>query len=122
IPSWNLSWSTRVSITTPRCRTNFSATLPCRRPTFTSALDQAPTPSRPPASLQLFFDAINQIADRIPVLFPAHPRTAQRLAGIRLHDRVQVIEPLGYLSFLGLMAPPPPVVPHNGGVPGKKHG
>jgi UDP-N-acetylglucosamine 2-epimerase (non-hydrolysing) len=69
-----------------------------------------------PASLQLLFDAINQVAERIPILFPAHPRTAQRLAGIRLHDRVQVIEPLGYLAFLGLMARARMVLTDSGGI------
>jgi UDP-N-acetylglucosamine 2-epimerase (non-hydrolysing) len=69
-----------------------------------------------PASLQLLFDAINQVAERIPILFPAHPRTAQRLAGIHLHDRVRVIEPLGYLAFLGLMARARMVLTDSGGI------
>ena len=69
-----------------------------------------------PSALQRLFDAINAIAERIPVLFPAHPRTAQRLAGIHLHDRVRVIEPLGYLAFLGLMARARMVLTDSGGI------
>jgi UDP-N-acetylglucosamine 2-epimerase (non-hydrolysing) len=69
-----------------------------------------------PAALQRLFDAINVIAERIPILFPAHPRTAQRLAGIHLHHRVRVIEPLGYLAFLGLMARARMVLTDSGGI------
>lgn len=50
------------------------------------------------------------------MLFPAHPRTAQRLVGIPLHDRVLVIEPLGYLAFLGLMARARMVLTDSGGI------
>ena len=67
-------------------------------------------------ALQRLFDAINAIAEHIPILFPAHPRTAQRLAGIHLHDRVRVIEPLGYLAFLGLMARARMVLTDSGGI------
>jgi len=69
-----------------------------------------------PVALQRLFDAINEIAERIPILFPAHPRTAQRLAAIHLHDRVSVIEPLGYLAFLGLMARARMVLTDSGGI------
>jgi UDP-N-acetylglucosamine 2-epimerase (non-hydrolysing) len=67
-------------------------------------------------SLQGLLHAMNELAEHIPVLFPAHPRTAQRLSGIRLHDRLLVIEPLGYLAFLGLMARARLVLTDSGGV------
>jgi UDP-N-acetylglucosamine 2-epimerase (non-hydrolysing) len=69
-----------------------------------------------PLALQHLFEAINAIAAHIPILFPAHPRTAQRLAGIHLHDRIKVIEPLGYLAFLGLMARARMVLTDSGGI------
>jgi UDP-N-acetylglucosamine 2-epimerase (non-hydrolysing) len=69
-----------------------------------------------PATLQRLFDAINAIAAHIPVVFPAHPRTAQRMAAIQLHDGVRVIEPLGYLAFLGLMARARLVLTDSGGI------
>ena len=69
-----------------------------------------------PIALQGLFDAINAIADYIPVIFPAHPRTAQRMAAIQLHERVRVIEPLGYLTFLGLMARARMVLTDSGGI------
>ena len=69
-----------------------------------------------PATLQRLFDAINAIAAHIPVVFPAHPRTAQRMAVIQLHDSVRVIEPLGYLAFLGLMSRARLVLTDSGGI------
>jgi UDP-N-acetylglucosamine 2-epimerase (non-hydrolysing) len=69
-----------------------------------------------PATLQRLFDAINAIAEHIPVIFPAHPRTAQRMNTISLHDRVRVIEPLAYIAFLGLLARARLVLTDSGGI------
>ena len=69
-----------------------------------------------PDALQALVDAINAIAGYLPVIFPAHPRTAQRIPAIRLHDRVRVIEPLGYIAFLGLMARARLVLTDSGGI------
>ncbi len=47
---------------------------------------------------------------RLPVLFPAHPRTQKRLQEFRLDDwlaalpRVQMVDAVGYLDFLALLA------------------
>ena len=69
-----------------------------------------------PATLSGLLEVVNRIAERIPVIFPAHPRTAQRLKDIELHDRLVVIEPLGYLAFLGLMARARMVLTDSGGI------
>lgn len=69
-----------------------------------------------PATLRGLLQAINQVAERIPIVFPAHPRTAQRLAGIPLQDGLLVSEPLGYLAFLGLMARARMVLTDSGGI------
>jgi UDP-N-acetylglucosamine 2-epimerase (non-hydrolysing) len=69
-----------------------------------------------PVALQGLFDAINAIAEYIPVIFPAHPRTAQRMGAIQLHDGVRVIEPLSYVGFLGLMARARMVLTDSGGI------
>jgi UDP-N-acetylglucosamine 2-epimerase (non-hydrolysing) len=67
-------------------------------------------------------DAVNAIQRRLPVLFPAHPRTMQRLAETGLLERVQamrelrLMEPLGYLEFLGLMANARMVLTDSGGI------
>src|SRR5258708_12404490 len=42
----------------------------------------------------------------MPVIFPVHPRTQQRLAqgGIRHHPQLRLIPPVGYLDFLCLLS------------------
>ena len=54
------------------------------------------------------------------VLFPVHPRTRQRMRahGLRLRDdaRVQLLEPLGYLEMLSLVAGAALVVTDSGGL------
>jgi UDP-N-acetylglucosamine 2-epimerase (non-hydrolysing) len=63
-------------------------------------------------------NALARVAERIPVVFPAHPRTATRLRRLELPlpDRVRVIEPLGYLDFLALQAAAAVVLTDSGGV------
>jgi UDP-N-acetylglucosamine 2-epimerase (non-hydrolysing) len=57
------------------------------------------------ASFQQLVDAITDLAAEVPFVFPAHPRTAAKLAqlGITLPNAVRVVEPLGYLDFIGLI-------------------
>ncbi len=54
----------------------------------------------------------------LPVVFPAHPRTAGRLrrSNCRSPAASALIEPLGYLDFLALQAPPRVVLTDSGGV------
>jgi UDP-N-acetylglucosamine 2-epimerase (non-hydrolysing) len=66
--------------------------------------------------LAAILGAINAIADRIPVIFPVHPRTAGRLDGFRLHPRIRVVEPMSYLPFLGLIARCRMVLTDSGGI------
>jgi UDP-N-acetylglucosamine 2-epimerase (non-hydrolysing) len=58
-------------------------------------------------SLLRIITALRQIAQRIPVVFPAHPRTRKSIAEFGLGQplegqRILLIEPLGYLDFLKL--------------------
>jgi UDP-N-acetylglucosamine 2-epimerase (non-hydrolysing) len=69
-----------------------------------------------PDRLALIVGAINAIADRIPVVFPVHPRTAPRLKEIELHPRIRIIEPMSYLPFLGLVACSRMVLTDSGGI------
>src|SRR5262249_34037323 len=45
---------------------------------------------------------VRDVADRIPIVFPVHPRTAQKLNGAAEHPNLTVTAPLSYLPFLGL--------------------
>ncbi len=69
-----------------------------------------------PDRLPLILGAINAIADRIPVVFPVHPRTAPRLKGFELHPRIRIVEPMSYLPFLGLVAHSRMVLTDSGGI------
>ncbi len=67
-------------------------------------------------TLTPIMDAISTIADRIPIVFPVHPRTAQRLQQIRRHPRIRTCEPISYLPFLGLVAKSRMVLTDSGGI------
>jgi len=75
-----------------------------------------------PQVLHSILDALTHIQTRLPVLFPVHPRTLKRLKenGFLEHARtltnLVMMEPLGYLEFLGLMAQAKLVLTDSGGV------
>ena len=61
-----------------------------------------------PAQLARLADALAAVQARLPVVFPVHPRTAQRLAAAGLDVRlaglgVRLIEPLPYIAFMSLV-------------------
>ena len=60
--------------------------------------------------------AINTIAERIPVVFPVHPRTAPQMKNLDLHPRIRIVEPMSYLPFLGLVARSRMVLTDSGGI------
>jgi UDP-N-acetylglucosamine 2-epimerase (non-hydrolysing) len=60
---------------------------------------------------------LREVADDIPLLFPVHPRTRQRIEQLRLDwHPVKLADPLGYLDFLGLMARARLVLTDSGGI------
>ena len=62
--------------------------------------------------------AIDSIAADLPVIFPVHPRTQQRLAqaGIRRRPELRLIPPVGYLDFLCLLSKAALVLTDSGGI------
>lgn len=71
-----------------------------------------------PAQLARLVAALGDVATQLPVLFPIHPRTARRIeeAGLQVSPRVRLVEPMGYLEFLGTMAQARLVVTDSGGI------
>jgi UDP-N-acetylglucosamine 2-epimerase (non-hydrolysing) len=71
-----------------------------------------------PESLRGVLDGIGRVSDRLPVLFPIHPRTGERMAraGIHLPAGVREVPPLPYLEFTGLMAGAALVMTDSGGI------
>lgn len=74
------------------------------------------------ATLTTLFGAIREISRRIPIVFPAHPRTVGRLQEFGLDQTlsadspIRLIEPLSYLPFIGLVMHSRMVLTDSGGV------
>jgi UDP-N-acetylglucosamine 2-epimerase (non-hydrolysing) len=77
-----------------------------------SNVDDADTLSR-------ILDVVGEISQRLPVVFPVHPRTRARLAAFGLaHDggRLVLTEPLGYVDFLSLTSNARVILTDSGGL------
>ena len=62
-------------------------------------------------------EALDEIAAKVPVIFPVHPRTAARLDGFGITLRnVRMVEPMGYVHMLGLLEGAGCVLTDSGGV------
>src|SRR5439155_301944 len=72
-----------------------------------------------PAVLRELLEALTRLADHVPVLFPVHPRTRTRVEELRLRPPTErglrLLEPLGYLDMLSLVANAGLVVTDSGG-------
>ncbi|HKA70015.1 MAG TPA: UDP-N-acetylglucosamine 2-epimerase (non-hydrolyzing) [Actinomycetes bacterium] len=71
-----------------------------------------------PADAEALVKAMHGVADQVDVVLPLHPRGRERLRAARLfeHPRLRVIEPIGYVEFLGLVRGAAAVVTDSGGV------
>ncbi|MGB6874129.1 MAG: UDP-N-acetylglucosamine 2-epimerase (non-hydrolyzing) [Dehalococcoidia bacterium] len=72
-------------------------------------------------SLLRIIEALREITRRLPVVFPAHPRTRKNIAKFEfsqiLEDRrILLIEPLGYLDFVNLEMNAKFVMTDSGGI------
>jgi len=67
-------------------------------------------------------EALEEISTRLPIIFPAHPRTCKMIDELGLAARVEkakglrLVEPLGYLDFLGLLSEARLVLTDSGGI------
>ncbi len=71
-----------------------------------------------PARLQALFEVLEEIHQRLPIVFPVHPRTRD---AIQDHlggksPQLRLTEPLGYLEFLRLLADAGLVLTDSGGI------
>lgn len=69
-----------------------------------------------PEVLSGLLDALAKVAERIPLVLPAHPRAAERMRAANRSDRLRIVEPLGYLDFLALQAQAALVLTDSGGI------
>ncbi len=72
------------------------------------------------ARLELLMATLAQLAARLPIVFPVHPRTRARLASLQpalsSAPGLRITEPLGYLDFLQLEDAAALVITDSGGV------
>ena len=67
-------------------------------------------------------DALAEIARRLPIIFPVHPRTRKTITELGLSEKIEsiaglrLIEPLGYLDFVGLFSGAKLVLTDSGGL------
>jgi UDP-N-acetylglucosamine 2-epimerase (non-hydrolysing) len=68
--------------------------------------------------LESLLNVIEEVAERLPVVFPVHPRTQKILAGLgsRASSRLKLIPPVGYLDFLFLLSRAKLVLTDSGGI------
>ena len=71
-----------------------------------------------PASLGPILDALRVIAADLPIVFPVHPRTRQRLEsfGLAMPPGMILTEPLGYIDFLSLTSNARIILTDSGGL------
>lgn len=73
-------------------------------------------------TLSGILDALEAVGDHLPIVFPVHPRTRERLRQFELIERIQnqsaliLTEPLGYLDFLRLYSNSALVLTDSGGI------
>jgi UDP-N-acetylglucosamine 2-epimerase (non-hydrolysing) len=69
------------------------------------------------AVLKRILRSLLEITHELSVIFPAHPRTRQRIADFGLHaGRLQIIDPVPYLEFLGMQSRAAVVITDSGGI------
>jgi UDP-N-acetylglucosamine 2-epimerase (non-hydrolysing) len=73
-----------------------------------------------PAALRGILESLANLAQRMPVVFPAHPRTRAALAEhaplLAAGRGIRVLDPLGYLDFVRLMSDARLVLTDSGGI------
>lgn len=69
-----------------------------------------------PAKLESILSALQPVVERMPVVFPVHPRTAAVLDGLQIDKGFRRYPPFSYLPFLGLVANSFMVLTDSGGI------
>lgn len=71
-----------------------------------------------PRILKPLLRTLHQVSRDVPILFPVHPRTRERLRGlgIKVAPPLVLCEPLTYFDFIGLMAKARFVLTDSGGI------
>lgn len=73
------------------------------------------------ATLERMLAALERIGARLPLVFPAHPRTVAQLARSGRHDNragsaIRIVDPLPYVEFISLVSEARLVLTDSGGI------
>jgi UDP-N-acetylglucosamine 2-epimerase (non-hydrolysing) len=75
-----------------------------------------------PTILSVVLNVLGEISRRVPLIFPAHPRTAKKISDgglkqlLAAHPDLRLIEPMGYLEFLALTSQAALILTDSGGL------
>ncbi len=72
-----------------------------------------------PEELERILTALSEIASQIEIIFPVHPRTRQmirRLAAAEFSRNLKLVDPVGYLEFLGMQRKAAFLITDSGGI------
>lgn len=73
-----------------------------------------------PETLRQLLTTLNMVAERLPLVFAAHPRTRKNIEKFGMaslvSSRIQLLAPQGYLEMLGLMSSAAVVLTDSGGM------
>ncbi len=72
-----------------------------------------------PDMLRRLLETLNDIGDSLPLVFPVHPRTRNRIADLgltALTSHLHMVVPVGYLDFLALQAHATMIITDSGGI------
>lgn len=69
-----------------------------------------------PEMLGTLLDALGEIAGKLPLIMPVHPRTASRIERLGQPTGISLVPPAGYLEFIALQAGARMVLTDSGGI------
>jgi len=73
-----------------------------------------------PVTIKQIIDTLGEISRTLPIVFPIHPRTRERMADSDIkvsgNGNLQLVEPIGYLNFLCLQQRAKLVITDSGGI------
>jgi UDP-N-acetylglucosamine 2-epimerase (non-hydrolysing) len=68
-------------------------------------------------SLKSILTSLLEVSERMPIVFPAHPRTRQRIADFGINvEKLRLVDPMPYIEFLALQRGATVVITDSGGI------
>jgi len=68
-------------------------------------------------SLKSILASLLEVSERMPIVFPAHPRTRQRIADFGVNvEKLRLVDPVPYIEFLALQRGATVVITDSGGI------